>query len=178
MIRSAATPLFHLSLVALLLVAFQTPEAEGKALASDTASGSAVLDTTEAEHRERTEQAWSDYEAALLEGNAARAVAIFSKDLTVRGPSSVVHGRAARREQIEQFLSSATLEYLKGEVEDVVDAGDHVFVAGTWSEQFRRDNDDEPVKLEGNYAWLWRLDDDGEWRVSYFIWNQRPDPGS
>lgn len=153
-------------LTASLLGACHTPEED---------SGSAAHLTTEAEHRERIKEAWQHYEAAQLDGDADRAVEIFSEDVTIRG-SSTIHGRSVYRDRIVRFLSTASLEYLKGEVEDVIVMGDHVFAAGTWSEQFQRENADEPVSLRGGFAWLLRLEEDDEWRISQFIWTRHPDP--
>lgn len=153
-------------LTALLLGACQTPEED---------SGSDAHLTTEAEHREWVEEAWQHYEAAQMDGDADRAVEIFTEDVTIRG-SSTIHGRAIYRDRIERFLSRASLEHLEGEVEDIVMMGDHVFVAGTWSERFQSENADEAVSLRGGYAWLLRLEEDDEWRISQFIWTRHSDP--
>lgn len=175
MTRNTALALLPVVLATSLLVACQATEPNA---GPQHTSGTAAHRPPEAEHRERVEKAWRDYEAALLDGDAARAVAMYSEDVTIRGSSGALHGRSTYQDRVERFLSATSLEYLKGEVEDVIVMGNHVFVAGTWSERFRREASDKIVSLRGTYAWLWRLEDDGEWRISQYIWNVRPDEES
>lgn len=172
--RATALALVPLALATSLVAACQPTEANA---GPQHASGTAEHRAPETEHRERVEKAWRDYEAALLDGDAARAVAMYSEDVTIRGSSGTLQGRPPYRDRVERFLSTTSLEYLKGEVEDVIVMGDHVFVAGSWSERFRRDASDEVVSLRGTYAWLWRLEDGG-WRISQYIWNVHPDTDS
>lgn len=172
MIRSTTLALVALVIATAVLVACQTTEADGR---RSDAPEPFTQRITEAEHRERVEQAWRDYEAALLDGDAAEALAMFSEEVTIRGSANTIHGRATYRERVEQFLSTTSLDYLKGEVEDVIVMGDHVFAAGNWSERFRRDDADASVSLRGSYAWLWRFENDGKWRIIQWVWNIRPD---
>lgn len=164
-----------LSIVLILALAgcVDSPQ-QGAAMQSELPA--ATGPDAEAEHRERIQEAWRGYEAALREGDAESAVSIFAEDITIRGRSYTLQGRATYLERIEGFVSNTTLDYLRGEVEDVIVMDDHVFSAGTWSERWiPNDAPDEPAELSGDYAWLWRLEDDGEWRIAHFIWNQAPD---
>lgn len=177
MTRPPTLALVPLAFAASLFGACQGPQPDPVQNRTENPVGSTATAATEAEHRERVEEAWRDYEAALLDGDAARALSMYSEDVTIRG-SSTLHGRAAYRENVERFITTTSLEYLKGEVEDVSVMGDHVFTAGTWSERFRPEDAVEPVSLQGAYAWLWRLEDDGEWRIYQYIWNLHPEPES
>lgn len=107
MMRRPALAFVALALATSQLVGCQTTEADSRREAAPVTFTHPV---TEAEHRERVEKAWRDYEVALLNGDAAEALALYSEDVTIRGSSGTLHGRAAYRDRVERFLSTTLLE--------------------------------------------------------------------
>lgn len=131
---------------------------------------------TEAEHRERAEEAYDDYAAALLAGDAQAAASLYSEDAWIRGEGSFasVRGRSEFGSVLEEGLSGATFESVDVEIEDVIVLGDHAYESGTYSESLRIGDAAEPMRIQGGYAALWRQEDAGVWRIYRFIWNEQP----
>ncbi len=147
--------------------------------AETRADQSAADQVTEAEHRERAQEAYRAFEAGVQAEDPEAALAVWSEDVRVRGVGPGLERLDSRQAYADQLggMSSAglSLESLDVQVGEVIVLGDHVFEMGTFDESLRMEGAEEAIEIRGAYAALWRLEEDGAWRIYRFMWNEQPE---
>jgi len=100
----------------------------------------------------------------LAEGNAGDALSLYEPDAAfVVEPGTVVTGHEAIGAALEGF--AALRPSLRGQIEQVVYAGDVALVANRWVLDGTTP-DGDPVRLAGRSADVLRRVSDGDWRIA------------
>jgi uncharacterized protein (TIGR02246 family) len=104
------------------------------------------------------------FAALLTDGNARGALSLYEPDAAfVVEPGTVVIGHEAIGVALEGF--AALQPSLRGDIEQVVYAGDLALVANRWVLDGTAP-DGEPVRLSGRSADVLRRTGNGEWRIA------------
>lgn len=171
LVQSAAA-----TVIAAALVAGCAPD---QSEAESRADQSAADQVTEAEFRERALEVYRAFEAGVQAEDPDAALAGWSEEVRVRGVGPEFERLDSRQAYADQLggMSSAgvSLESLDVETDEVIVLGDHVFEAGTFDESLRMEGAEEPIEIRGAYTALWRLEEDGAWRIYRFMWNEQPE---
>ena len=134
-------------------------------------------DTTAAD-RAAVDELRDGYEATFTNGDVDGHADLFSDGAQIlRNGNSVLVGRAAIRATAEETIGRFASEFVTSS-EQVELMGDVAFDQGTFRlTQTPREGGDSGV-YHGSYIVISRRQSDGSWKITQYMWNNRPAPGA
>ena len=128
-----------------------------------------------AQVRQAIEEANLKFGAAMRQGDAAALAALYTEDATILPPNSeMVQGTPG----IQEFWQAAIQMGVKDAVlttVDVMGAGELAYEIGKYAMTIQPEGQ-EPVENMGKYVHVWKLQDDGSWKLHVGIWNTSMPP--
>ena len=124
-----------------------------------------------AQVRAAIEEANLKFCEAVRQGDAAAIAALYTDDATVLPPNSdMIQGRQGIEESwnatIQMGVKDAVLT-----TEDVFGSGDLVYEIGKYTITIQPEGQEEPIEDMGKYVVVWKLQEDGSWKLHVDIWN-------
>jgi len=122
--------------------------------------------------RQVIENAATQVEAAIKQGDAASLAAFYAIDAKLLPPGApMVAGRPGIQAFWQSFIDSTTSHELMLEILQIDSKGDLAYEMGTYIFKFQLKNQTQMVTEIGKYVTIWERQFDGSWKIIVDTWN-------
>jgi len=108
---------------------------------------------------------------AFRQGDAAAVASFYTEDATLLPPNSeMIRGRQEIEKLANTMMQMGVWDYILTIV-DVFGSDDLAYEIGKYTVTIQPEGQEEPIEDMGKYVVVWKLQEDGSWKLHVDIWN-------